>query len=194
MRLANEHNSKTQDPSLKADTFIVELAALCHDLFDPKYIPINDANEQKLDLSSWLQNHGLNQTQTNLLIKIISNVSYSKEIILRNNGGWTPWHQNCIELHCVMDADKLDAIGAFGIFRCAAFSGTRNFPLYVSEDNEMYKKSAVGHFDDKLFKLEGMMMMQLGKKVARRRTAIMRNLIENMKAEEQLLDFETEFT
>jgi uncharacterized protein len=66
-----------------------------------------------------------------------------------------------------MDADKLDALGAFGIFRCAAFSGSRNIPLHVPEDDEMYKKCAVGHFGDKLFRLEGMMMTDVGREVAK---------------------------
>ena len=89
-----------------------------------------------------------------------------------------------------MDADKLDALGAFGIFRCAAFSGSRNIPLYLPEDDEMYKKCAVGHFGNKLFRLESMMMTDVGRKVAKRRTAIMREIVKNIKDEEQLLDFE----
>jgi hypothetical protein len=40
----------------------------------------------------------------------------------------------CIKiLFRVQDADKLDAIGAFGVLRCAAFSGAKNRPLYVPE-------------------------------------------------------------
>ena len=121
---------------------------------------------------------------------IVIDVSHSKEIVLRQNGGWTPWHESCVELHCVMDADKLDALGVFGIFRCAAFSGSRNIPLYLDRDDPMYYKSAVGHFEDKLFRLETMMMTDLGRAVARRRTSIMRQVVRNMHEEANLIDVE----
>jgi uncharacterized protein len=167
---------------------VVELAALFHDLFDAKYTSVNA--KEDLDIPSWLLANCVDESQSSLILKIIANVSYSKEIELRERGQWTQWHKNCVELHCVMDADKLDALGAFGIFRCAAFSGSRNIPLYLSEDDEMYKKCAVGHFGDKLFRLESMMMTDVGRKVAKQRTAIMREIVKNIKDEEQLLDFE----
>ena len=44
----------------------------------------------------------------------MDNVSWSTESKLREVGAITPWHETCIELHCVQDADRLDAIGAFG--------------------------------------------------------------------------------
>ena len=167
---------------------VVELAALFHDLFDAKYTYVN--GDAKLDISSWLATRSVPESETSLVVRIISNVSYTKEILLRQNGGWTKWHEECIELHCVMDADKLDAIGAFGIFRCAAFSGSRNIPLYLPEDDEMYKKCAVGHFGDKLFKLENMMTTEIGRKVAKKRTEIMKQIIKDIKSEADLLDFE----
>ena len=102
------------------------------------------------------------------------------------------WHRTCVELHCVMDADKLDALGAFGIFRCAAFSGSRNIPLYLEKEDPIYAKRAVGHFEDKLFRLESMMMTEEGRAVAKRRTAIMRDIVQRMNEEALLLDFETE--
>jgi|SRR5579859_116539 len=172
----------------QADMLVVELAALFHDLFDAKYTHVNE--DTKLDIPSWLATRNVTELEASLVVKIISNVSYSKEIVLRQEGGWTKWHDECVELHCVMDADKLDALGAFGIFRCAAFSGSRNIPLYLSEEDEMCKKCAVGHFGDKLFRLEGMMITETGQKVARRRTQIMREMIKDIKAEAGLLDFE----
>jgi uncharacterized protein len=88
-----------------------------------------------------------------------------------------------------MDADKLDALGAFGILRCAAFSASRNFPLYVLEEGVIDKKCAIGHFEEKLFKLGGMMMTDLGRQVGGVRTALMKNFVESIKAEDQFLDF-----
>jgi len=167
---------------------VVELSALFHDLFDQKYKDVDGGRITEDDLSSWLIEHDVSQVQSDLILKIISNVSYSKEVELKRSGGWTEWHATCVELHCVMDADKLDALGAFGILRCAAFSGNRNIPLHVSRDDEEYRNSAVGHFDAKLFKVERMMLTSAGRRVADTRTAFMRMFIEQLNLEAQLLD------
>lgn len=93
--------------------------------------------------------------QLRLVFKIVPSVSYSTEKKLKAANEWTPWHQTCLELHAVQDADRLDAIGAIGVLRCAAFSGARG--RYLVEDKAEAGPGCEGHFYDKLLKVKGWM-------------------------------------
>ena len=97
------------------------LAALLHDILDKKYV----TDAQAADPCTYFQpfftsmaaSHGvdlLKDGRDQIIAKIISSVSWTTEKKLRDTGEWTEWHDTCLELHCVQDADRLDAIGAFG--------------------------------------------------------------------------------
>lgn len=105
------------------DILVVELTAIFHDLLDKKYrsqaqsekdvctyeffLPFFRENAHYVDL--------VTSGQAALIAKIIDNVSWSTETELRKAGGLTDWHETCVELHCVQDADRLDAMGAIGM-------------------------------------------------------------------------------
>ena len=126
------------------DLLTVELSALLHDVLDKKYVPPSSyghnpraffepffkraaaAAATALDLRA--------DGRADVIVRIVENVSWSNEFRLRASGEWGPWHETCVELHCVQDADRLDAIGAFGECLCAACPTIKltmkTFPLF----------------------------------------------------------------
>lgn len=103
------------------DLLTVELAALLHDVLDKKYV----SEAQAADpygfflpfFKSAMEVHGvdlINDGRARNIARIVNNVSWSTEKKLRQAGLIDDWHRECVELHCVQDADRLDAIGAFG--------------------------------------------------------------------------------
>lgn len=74
-----------------------------------------------------------------------------------------------------------------GVLRCAAYSGASNIALHSGfsvEDNSpsssaklTAKSTAIDHFAEKLFSLEGMMKTDMGRTMAKRRTEMMRSFV-----------------
>ncbi|GAA5934552.1 HD domain-containing protein [Sporobolomyces koalae] len=174
------------------DRLVVILAALFHDLLDKKYQTVAQTPEEKL-APFWNQftQHQVSDPQRRLVERIIANVSYSKEVKRTATEPDQAWFDSCLELHCVQDADKLDAIGAFGIMRCSAYSAITNRPLFVPSSSsssfppapKSSGSDAISHFHDKLVKLESMMKTNKGKQLARSRTARLTTFIDSIQDE-----------
>lgn len=164
--------------SNKVDLTVIELAALCHDIGDSKYKV--DDHEGVL---MFLTRHGYEKAA--LVAQIVEHVGYRKELKWKKEDTLATWRDTCLELHAVMDADKLDAIGAFGILRCAAFSGAKGIVLHQQSTNQD-TSSAIGHFHEKLFHLSGMMRTPMAQMMAEQRTKFMQEFVRQVELESSL--------
>ncbi|MHA1719508.1 MAG: HD domain-containing protein [Promethearchaeota archaeon] len=65
-----------------------------------------------------------------------------------------------LEAQIASDADKLDALGAVGIFRACAYQGQKGLGI----------PEVITHLDEKILKLESRMYLEFSKKIAHERT------------------------
>ena len=152
----------------KADLFIVEMAALLHDIDDWKLVEANIPHQRSKE---WLIKNGVNKPTTNKICSVIEGVSFK--------GANVNTMTNDPECAVLQDADRLDAMGAIGIARAFAFGGKRNRTIHnpgiapVMHDNfEDYKKSngtTINHFYEKLLLLKDKMQTNTGRALAEQR-------------------------
>lgn len=150
----------------RCDLFVVEMAALLHDLEDWKLVEANRANERKV--KKWLSFVGVEAAVAASIVQVIDQVSY------KGAGVDTP--VLTIEAAVVQDADRLDAIGAIGVARTFAYGGYKNRLIYDPEiepvmhaDFQEYKKSTaptINHFYEKLLLLKDRMNTTPAKRIA----------------------------
>lgn len=158
---------------------VVELAALLHDIADPKFH--NGDEELALKISGeFLESKNADAPIIDQVLFIIKNISFKNRNEIAENPP--------IELQIVQDADRLDAIGAIGIARTFNFGGFKNNLMYhpdiepkLNQTKEEYKKSngtTINHFYEKLLLLKDLMNTETGKKLAEDRHNFMLSFLK----------------
>lgn len=162
----------------KANLFIVELAALLHDLDDWKFNQNEDETPHRAQ--AWMESCKIDSDIAEKVCEIIMHISYK--------GAQVENKMKTIEGFIVQDADRLDAIGAIGIGRAFAYGGYKNRPMYDPESsNQMHasfeeyknsKSATINHFYEKLLLLKDMMNTDTAKKFAEQRHEIMLSFLD----------------
>ena len=174
----------------KADTHIVELAALLHDIADWKFHD-GDLTAGPKKAREILTEENLSEEIIQRIAAIVEKVSYK--------GAGVEDQMSCLEGKIVQDSDRLDAIGAIGIARTFAYGGSRGRSIYKPDEKpffhsnfEEYKKSeghTVNHFYEKLLLLKDRMHTETARKIAEKRHAFMQRFLEQFLAEWDQKDF-----
>lgn len=157
----------------KADLFVVQLAALLHDIADWKF---NDNDKEGSILSKkLLEELKVDPEIINQVCHIIDEISFK--------GAGVKNKIKSIEGLIVQDADRLDAMGAIGIARTFAYGGYKQREMYNPDKRyklhktfASYKKNqstSINHFYEKLLLLKDLMNTKIAKKIAHHRHKIM---------------------
>ena len=165
----------------KANVFVISLAALLHDIADPKFHNGNETIGPK-KARDFLISENVPKEIGKHVVNIIKHISF-KNTFDKKGKEFTSK-----ELEIVQDADRLDAIGAIGIARCFNYGGFKNRPLYDPEivpnlnmTKEEYKNSyapTINHFYEKLLLLKDQMNTETGKRIALERHKFMEKYLE----------------
>ena len=167
--------AETEDASL----FVVELAALLHDIADSKF---HDGNEElgPQIAREFLHSAGVVEADILQVENIINHISFK--------GGNEAQQFSSPELNIVQDADRLDAMGAIGIARTFNYGGFKNREIYnpdikpeLNMSKTQYKQSTaptINHFYEKLLLLKDRMNTPTGKQMAEQRHRFMESYLD----------------
>ncbi|MBE0427231.1 MAG: HD domain-containing protein [Nitrospirae bacterium] len=163
----------------KADLFLVQIAALLHDIADWKFHHGDDTAGPKL-AREWLEKVGVDEKIIAHVCEIIQGISFK--------GAGVKIQIKTKEGMVVQDADRLDAIGAIGIARAFTYGGHKGREIYNPyirphhhESFEEYKNSkgpTINHFYEKLLLLKDLMNTKTARKMAEERHAFMELFLE----------------
>lgn len=163
------------------DTLVVCLAALLHDIADPKFHDGDESIGPK-KANDFMQELKIPQSVREHVVYIIRHMSFKNSLEAQDI-------EETLELQVVRDADRLDAIGAIGIARAFNFGGHKGRALYnpdipprLALTKEEYKKSngpTINHFYEKLLLIKDLMHTKTGKYLADRRHQFMLDFLDS---------------
>jgi len=165
----------------KADMFVVQLAALLHDIADWKFNDGDDTVGPKLAREILIK-HQVSPEVVEQVCEIVEKISFK--------GAGVSEEMPSAEGKVVQDADRLDAMGAMGIARTFAYGGHAGRPLYdpdnkpiMHQTKEDYFKAksqgtSINHFYEKLLLLKDKMNTQAAKKLAEGRHKFLEEYLE----------------
>jgi uncharacterized protein len=163
----------------RVDLFVVQLAALLHDIDDYKLVA-DTVGEEPHRAREWLERLEISGETTNRVCQIIKEISFK--------GARVSSRMTTREGMVVQDADRLDAIGALGIARAFAYGGAKGRAIYdpaikpvQHESFEEYKKNTgptINHFYEKLLLLKDLMNTPTAKEMAITRHQFMAQFLD----------------
>ena len=167
-----------------ADLFVVELAALLHDIADWKFHG-GDETVGPRTAAEVMARHGVDDETIGHVCDIIAHLSFK--------GAGVPSTMETPEGKVAQDADRLDAIGALGVARTFTYGGYKGLLMHhperppvlhkTKEEYMQWKGTSFNHFHEKLVLLKDLMNTETARGIAEGRHAFMEAYMEQFLAE-----------
>lgn len=167
-----------------ADPFVVEIAALLHDIGDYKLRGPSDDAESAI-AREWLEQQNLSSEIVDHICDIIDNMSFK--------GAGVKSTMRTLEGKIVQDADRLDAIGAIGVARTFAYGGNKGQAMHDPDLAPQFhatmkqyretKTTSINHFHEKLLLLKDLMNTEEAKELAQKRHDFMLQFLDQFEKE-----------
>ena len=153
--------------SLNANLTVIKIATLLHDV--GRYLKKEDEVKNHAEISAGIAERFIYKNNFNIAKEDIKNIlhsirshSFSNEIIPKT-----------LEAKILSDADKLDAIGAIGLYRTIGFTLRNNGGI----------EQVIKHLENKILNLKDRMYLEVSKQIAEKRHKIIQNFYEQIKKE-----------
>jgi uncharacterized protein len=170
------------------DLFILELAALLHDIEDWKF---NGRKNSGIDLAKkWLSELKVNKKNINHICHIIENISFK--------GAGVKNKIKTKEGKIVQDADRLDVLGAIGIARTFAYGGYAGREIHnpkikprlhrTFKEYREAKSTSINHFYEKLLLIKDRLNTETAKKMATKRHQFLKEFLKEFLTEWEVED------
>ncbi len=152
---------------LNANLTVIKIATLLHDI--GRNIKNGELAENHAESSAvfaekfiYKKNFNISKNDIKNILHSIRSHSFSNDIIPKT-----------LEAKILSDADKLDAMGAIGLYRTIGFTLRNNGGI----------EQVIKHLENKILNLKDKMCLELSKQIAEKRHKIIQNFYEQIKKE-----------
>ena len=153
---------------LNANSFVIKIAALLHDV--GRSLIKEDEVKNHAEISAEIAENFIIKNNFNIVIEDVENIlhcirvhSFSNDMIPKT-----------LEAKILSDADKLDALGAIGLYRTIGFTMLRNGGLV----------DVIEHLESKILKLKNRLFLDISKDIAFTREKIIIDFYNKIKEQQ----------
>ncbi len=153
--------------ALDANLPVIKVAALLHDV--GRYLKTDDLVKNHAEISAEIAENFIIKNNFNIAIEDVENILHCIRVHSFSND----LEPKTLEAKVLSDADKLDALGAIGLYRTIGFT--------VIEKGGI--KELIEHLENKILKLKSHLFLEVSKEIALKREKIIIDFYSELKEE-----------